>query len=70
MSNFKWRFLSLFNLLKLSANYSAFGKSLCTYVRCWSDVYERLYRPEPELNNETSAHFNGTFDTDNQIYIP
>jgi hypothetical protein len=56
-----------------------------------SDVHERLYRPEPELNwlkqlhtlpvlhfnrcltteySETTAHFNGTFHTDNQIYVP
>jgi hypothetical protein len=30
--------------------YSAFGKSLCTYKFDGSDVHERLYRPEPELN--------------------
>jgi hypothetical protein len=56
-----------------------------------SDVHDRLYRPEPELNwikqlntlpvshfnrcltaeySETTAHFNGNFDTDNQIYVP
>jgi hypothetical protein len=55
-----------------------------------SDVHERLYRPEPELNwikqsntlavlyfnrclatecSETTAHFNGSFDTANQIYV-
>jgi hypothetical protein len=55
-----------------------------------SDVHERLYSPDPELNcskqlhtlpvlhfncyltteySETT-HFNGNFDTDNQIYVP
>jgi hypothetical protein len=66
--------------------YSAFGKSLCTYVE--SDVHERLYRPEPRMKqlntlpishfnrcltteySEATAHLNGNFDTDNQIYLP
>jgi hypothetical protein len=50
-----------------------------------SDVHERLYRPElKQLNTlpvlhfshyltteyiETTAHFNGNFDTDNQTYV-
>jgi hypothetical protein len=55
-----------------------------------SDVHERLYRTEPELNwikqlntlpvlyfncclttecSETTAYFNGNFDTDKQIYV-
>jgi hypothetical protein len=51
-----------------------------------SDVHERLYKPElkqlhtlPALHfnryltteySETTAHFNGNFHTDNQIYVP
>jgi hypothetical protein len=31
----------------------------CTYNRCLTTEYSK-----------TTAHFNGNFDTDNQIYVP
>jgi hypothetical protein len=66
--------------------YSVFEKSLCTYKRCslterttvsknWIKQLHTL--PVLHFNrcltteySETIAHFNGNFDTDNQIYIP
>jgi hypothetical protein len=66
--------------------YSEFGKSLCTYKRCSSierttvskTLIKQLHAlPVLHFNrrltteyNETTAHFNGNFDTDNQVYVP
>jgi hypothetical protein len=67
--------------------YSTFGKSLCTYKRCWKwcpgtivskNWIKQLHTlPVLQFNrclttkySETTANFNGNFDTDNQIYVP
>jgi hypothetical protein len=66
--------------------YSAFRKSLHTYKTCWKYVHKRVSKnwikqlntlPVLHFNrcltteySETTAHFNGNFDTDNQIYVP
>jgi hypothetical protein len=67
--------------------YSAFGKSLCAYKRCWkwyprtivSKNWIKQLHTLPVLHfnrcltteySETTTHFNGNFDIDNQIYVP
>jgi hypothetical protein len=62
--------------------YSAFGKSLCAYKRCWKSIERTIVSKNwlkplhalPVLHfnrcltteySETTAHFNGNFDTDN-----
>jgi hypothetical protein len=66
--------------------YNALGKSLCTYKRRLSiertlvskNLNKQLHTlPVLHFNwcltteyNETKAHFNGNFNTDNQIYVP
>jgi hypothetical protein len=67
--------------------YSEFGRSPCTYKRCWKwcpraivsiNWIEQLNTlPVLHFNrcltteySETTAHFNGNFDTDDQIYVP
>jgi hypothetical protein len=81
-------FLPIILLFDVCAyKYSAFGKSLCTYKRCWkwcprtkvSKNWIKQLHTLPVLHSnrcltteysETTAHFNGNFDTDNQIYVP
>jgi hypothetical protein len=66
--------------------YSAYGKSLCTYKtrssiertiasKNWIKQLHTL--PVLHFNrcltteySETTAHFSGNFDTDNQMYVP
>jgi hypothetical protein len=72
-------------LRRLGWLYSVFGKSLCTYKRCSSiegtivskNLIKKLHTL-PVLNfnycltteySETTAHFNGNVDIDNQIYV-
>jgi hypothetical protein len=66
--------------------YTSFGKSLCTYKRyssiertTVSKNWIKQLHSLPVLHfkrclttecSETTAHFNGNFDTDNQIYVP
>jgi hypothetical protein len=67
--------------------YIAFGKSLCTYKKCWKSIERIIVRKNwikqlhtlPVLHishcltteySETTVHFNGNFDTHNQIYVP
>jgi hypothetical protein len=65
--------------------YSAFGKSLCSYKRCWIRFSWTILNWIKQLHtlpvlhfnrcltteySETTAHLNGNFDTDNQIYVP
>jgi adenylate cyclase len=64
-------------------NYSAFGKSLLTYKRCWKlcpqTIVNKNWIKQPVLHfnrrlttaySETTAHFNGIFDAVNQTYVP
>jgi hypothetical protein len=73
-------------MLSIIILHSAFGKSLCTYKtrpsieriivsKNWIKQLHTL--PVLHFNrcltteySETTAHFNGNFDTDNQIYVP
>jgi hypothetical protein len=69
-----------------NSKYSAFEKSLCTYKRfssiertTVSKKWIKQLHTLPVLHfnrcltteySETTAHFNGNFDTDNQNYVP
>jgi hypothetical protein len=81
-----WKLHTILILGHYLSLYSAFGKSLCTYKRCWkwcpqttvSKNWIKQLHTLPVLHfnccltteySET-AHFNGNFDTDNQIYVP
>jgi hypothetical protein len=71
--------------LNIITLYSAFGKSLCTYERYFSiertivskNWIKQLHiLPVLHFNrcltteySETTAQFNGNFDTDNRIYV-
>jgi hypothetical protein len=66
--------------------YSSIEKSMCTYKRCssiertivsknWIKQLHtlailRFNRCLTTEYTETTAHFNGNFDIDNQIYVP